>query len=107
MVCILIIALKVGCGILSDKEIQFLIFEIFRLIAIFGKKVFNVSAILPSSMTISPFFIRTFLSEFLGQSEKQNSIVFFCCLSRLLYLGTVHILRNQVGGEGVIENAYA
>ena len=38
------IALKVGCKILSDKGLQCLILGIFRLVTIFQKKIFNVSA---------------------------------------------------------------
>ena len=70
------IALKVGCGILFDKGLQFLNLGIFKLVAIFEKNVFNVSATLPSSMTISSFSIRTILSEFLDLTEKQGLIVF-------------------------------
>ena len=35
------IALKVGCGIFSDKELQYLNLVILRLVTIFQKKVFN------------------------------------------------------------------
>ena len=41
MVYILSIALKVGCGIFSDKELQYLNLVILRLVTIFQKKVFN------------------------------------------------------------------
>ena len=69
-------ALKVGCGILSDKGLQFLNFRIFKLVTIFEKSVFKVSATLPSSMTVSSFSVETTLSELLDLSEKQNLKVF-------------------------------
>ena len=69
-------ALKVGCGILSDKGLQFLNLRIFKLVTIFEKSVFKVSATLPSSMTVSSFSVETTLSELLDLSEKQNLKVF-------------------------------
>ena len=56
------IALKEGCEILSEKGLQFLNLGMFKLVTIFGKNAFNVSATLPSSMTILSFSIRTILS---------------------------------------------
>ena len=69
-------ALKVGCGILSDKGLQFLNLRIFKLVTIFEKSVLKRA--LPSSMTVSSFSVETTLSELLDLSEK-----IFCCLSRL------------------------
>ena len=66
------VALKVGCRILSDKRLQFLNLGIFKLVTIFEKNVFNVSATLSSSITTSSFSFRTILSEFLDLSEKQG-----------------------------------
>ena len=40
------IALEAGCGILSGKGLQFLNLEIFNLVIIFEKNVFNVSVTL-------------------------------------------------------------
>ena len=56
------IALKEGGEILSEKGLQFLNLGMFKLVTIFGKNVFNVSATLPSSMIILSFSIRTILS---------------------------------------------
>ena len=70
------IAVKVYCGILSDKRLQSLNLEIFKLVTIFEKKLLYVSAILPASMTISSFSIITIFSEFLHLSEKWVLIVF-------------------------------
>ena len=59
------IALKVGCGILSDKGFQFLNLGIFKLVTIiFEKNVFNISETLPSSLNISSFPVRTVLPDF-------------------------------------------
>ena len=75
------IALKVGCGVLSEKGLQFLNLGIFSLVTVFDKNVFNVSTTLPSSINILSCSIRTILSEFLNLPEKQGLIVFktFCC----------------------------
>ena len=69
------IAVKVGYGILSNKGLQFLNLGLFKLVIIFEKNVFNVSANLPSSKTISPFSARNILSEFFNLSKKEGLIV--------------------------------
>ena len=66
----------VGCGILSEKELQFLNIGIYKLVTIFEKNVSNVSATLLFSKNLSSFSVRTILSEFLDLSGKQGLIVF-------------------------------
>ena len=48
--------------------------------------MFNVSATLPSSMTLLSFSIRTILSEILDLSEKQGLIVFQTLLLSVTFL---------------------
>ena len=58
------IALKVVCGILSDKEVQLSDLGIFKLVIIFEKHVFNVSATLLSSWLFRHFLLEMFFQNF-------------------------------------------
>ena len=60
---------------LSDERSQSLNLGILRLVPILEKTLFNVSATLPSSVTIMFFSLRTIFSEFSDLSEKQRLIV--------------------------------
>ena len=60
---------------LSDERSQSLNLGIFRRVPILEKTFFNVSATLPSSVTIMFFSLRTIFSEFSDLSEKQRLIV--------------------------------
>lgn len=60
---------------LSDETSQSLNLGILRLVPILEKTLFNVSATLPSSVTIMFFSLRTIFSEFSDLSEKQRLIV--------------------------------
>lgn len=60
---------------LSDERSQSLNLGILRLVRILEKTLFNVSATLPSSVTIMFFSLRTIFSEFSDLSEKQRLIV--------------------------------
>lgn len=60
---------------LSDERSQSLNLGILRLVPILEKTLFNVSATLPSSVTIMFFSLRIIFSEFSDLSEKQRLIV--------------------------------
>lgn len=60
---------------LSDERSESLNLGILRLVPILEKTLFNVSATLPSSVTIMFFSLRTIFSEFSDLSEKQRLIV--------------------------------
>lgn len=60
---------------LSDERSESLNLGILRLVPILEKTLFNVSATLPSSVTIMFFSLRIIFSEFSDLSEKQRLIV--------------------------------